>query len=59
MLKFSRKPWQWMKEIGLGRNEIIKIIFYCNGKNMEIAIFSAFWQKPPKAKENLAKMQRK
>jgi hypothetical protein len=49
MLKFSRKPWQWIKEIGLGRNEIIKIIFYCNGKNMEIAIFSAFWQKPPLA----------
>jgi hypothetical protein len=47
------KPWQWTNEIGLGRNEIIRIMLCCNGKNMEIAIFSAFWQKPPKANENL------
>jgi hypothetical protein len=24
----------------------------CSGKNMEIAFFSAFWQKPSKANEN-------
>jgi hypothetical protein len=41
----DERNWAWA----------LKIIFYCNGKNMEIAIFSAFWQKPPKAKENLEK----
>jgi hypothetical protein len=47
------KPWQWTIKIGLGRNEIIRIMLCCNGKNMEIAIFPAFWQKPPKANEHL------
>jgi hypothetical protein len=53
MLKFRRKLWQWTNEIELGRNEIIKIMLCCSGKNMEIVIFSTFWQKPSKANENL------
>ena len=52
MLKFRRKPWQWTKETGLGRNEIIRVMLCCSGKSMDMATFSAFWKKPPKANEN-------